>query len=121
MARRSNLTQAEKDCAIHLTERGFKAHEVARSLRCSIGSVNWTLLRAGVMRPGFKPRAPDGRVQLRNGHTVRRFTADEDRQLLELEAQGLTWSEMGRRLGRRPNSIGGRLATLARHEEARDV
>jgi hypothetical protein len=48
---------------------------------------------------------------------MRGFTDQEDRRLLELEAQGLTYTQMAQRLGRKQNSIRGRLYTLARREE----
>jgi hypothetical protein len=47
---------------------------------------------------------------------VRRFTAEEDALLLQMEANGARYCEMCRALGRRHNSIIGRLATLARRD-----
>jgi DNA-directed RNA polymerase specialized sigma24 family protein len=48
---------------------------------------------------------------------VRRFTTEEDDWIVEYELRGYSHAEIGRRLGRKPNSIKGRLATLARREE----
>ncbi len=47
---------------------------------------------------------------------VRRFTVEEDAQLLGLEKAQLKVSEMARLLGRPANSIRGRLMTLARRD-----
>ena len=56
----------------------------------------------------------------RGDHIVRRFTSDEDSVLLQLEAEGLRICEMSRALGRPPNSIRGRLMTLARHQARKE-
>ena len=52
----------------------------------------------------------------RNGFAVRHFTPEEDDRLLALEAEGKTYTEIGRLMNRKPNSIRGRLMTLARRE-----
>lgn len=51
---------------------------------------------------------------VRGNHLVRPFTPDEDARLLELDHQGLTPTEIGRAMGRKQNSIRGRMLTLGR-------
>lgn len=50
----------------------------------------------------------------RGNHVVRRFTPEEDAQLIELAAEGLGPTEIGKRMGRGHNTIMGRLFTIAR-------
>lgn len=52
---------------------------------------------------------------------MRAFTPDEDARLLAMEAEGVKRSVMARRLGRKPNSVRGRLMVLARHEARREA
>ena len=54
---------------------------------------------------------------MRNGAVQRLFTATDDARLLELEAQGLTMSEIARRAGRAYTSTRIRLMTLALRED----
>jgi hypothetical protein len=101
-------------------DRGLSNAQIARRLSISEGAVNWHLLKLGIERNGrppknFRPPAPV--VHMRNGKPVRGFTPMEDAKLLKLALQGLTHTQIGKKMGRRPNSICGRLFTLARHEE----
>ena len=56
------------------------------------------------------------KVAFRGGHVVRRFTAFEDAEILRLAAEGVSRNRIAKQLGRRHNSIIGRLMTLARHD-----
>jgi hypothetical protein len=55
-------------------------------------------------------------VCMRNGKAVRRFTPADDEKILSLSLAGKSDTEISRALDRRPNSIRGRLMTLARHQ-----
>jgi len=101
-------------------EKGWSYARIARRLGCSKATVSWYCLIDGVEKPGVPPKLSrfSGPLTVRRGsHVVRRFSAAEDARLLELEASGLKLGEIGRRLGRRRNTILARLATLARHDE----
>lgn len=101
-------------------QRGWTIKRIADHLGCSPGAVSWQCLINGIEMPGeqkFAAQARPGAVCKRGDHEVKRFTADEDSRLIAFDAEGLSHSEMGRRLGRRANSVRGRLATLARLEE----
>lgn len=118
------LTEADFDRIVSMRERGLSYGLIAEEIGCSASAVSWHCLRLGADPPKPAPcwegiRGPA--VVQRNGHVVRRFTPDEDARLLELESQGLTPMEMARELGRRPNSVLGRLMTLARREERQDA
>ena len=52
----------------------------------------------------------------RGGHIIRRFTVEEHEQLVALDLTGARICDIARKLGRRPNSIIGRLMTLARRD-----
>ena len=100
--------------------RGYSCARIARMIGVSRSAVAWHCLINGIESPRNKWAStepnPGPLVVMRNGHQVRRFTPAEDALLLQLEAQGLNYSVIGRRLGRPRNSIVGHLATLARRD-----
>jgi transposase-like protein len=114
------LTAEDKVRMVEMRERGCTVARIARHLGCSQGAVSWNLLKLAAEPPkGTRPwsgvRGP--LVVTRGNHVVRRFTPEEDARLLALEAEGLGDTEIGRRLGRKSNSVRGRLMTLARRDE----
>ena len=98
--------------------KGWGYERIGQHIGMSGNAVSWYCLVNFIERPGPPPPVHSvGPMVVRRGnHDVRRFTADEDTRLLALEAQGLGYSEIGRHMGRKPNSIRGRLATLARRD-----
>lgn len=118
--RRPRLTEAERETIYQLRESGWSARRIAEKIGCSKGSVNWCCLMAGVTKHDRPKKAAAPRVPLvrRDGHVIRPFQPDDDRRLIELEQQGLNYTEIARALGRRRNSIVGRLATLASYGDA---
>lgn len=119
MSRRPNLTQAQKDFAVEKREAGWSHERIARAIDRSAGAVAWHCLALAADPPNARPidktiRGP--LVVMRSGKPVRRYTPEDDAQLLELALAGNTHSQIGRVMKRRPNSIKGRLMTLARHE-----
>lgn len=118
--RRAALTQAERDIAAEMRERGLSCGRIARKLKCSEGAVSWAMLAMGVDPHADRTLPPvptEPIIQYRASGAVRRFTIDEDDVLLSLEAQGLSANAIGKRLGRKANSVTGRLRTLARRAE----
>ena len=114
-----------KDCwkcgneAAQLGEAGLPVREIAGRLDMHPSAVSWHCLRLGADSPRDLCKPPDPvRTQryMRSGHVVRRFTPEEDEQLLHLEAEGLSAGDIAQHLNRRRNSIVGRLMTLARQE-----
>lgn len=103
-----------------LREAGETYREIAAIFGCSDKAISWHCLRLGAEPPkktalwkGIK--GPE--VVKRGNHLVRRYTQEDDACLLRLEAEGKTVTEIARALGRKWNSIRGRLMTLARREE----
>lgn len=121
MARR-RITEEQLERAIALRERGWSLRRIAELIgACSPQALSWHFLARAVdppkpaaLRVDFHLRCP---VMKRGAHVMRAFTPDDDARLIELERQGATVSAIGRALGRKPNSIKGRLMTLARREE----
>lgn len=112
-------TPEQIERAAELRERGASYPEIARATGMSKGAIYWHCLRVGADRPGGEalPAIPTEPVAYaRSGHKVRRFTEAEDRRLLALEAQGKGMNEIARILGRKHNSVIGRLMTLARRD-----
>lgn len=112
-------TDEQLDKAAEMRERGLSHAQIGKALGMSRGCVSWHCLRLGADSPKtcnspFTDNRP--MVMRRNGHVLQRFTEDEDRQLLKLEASGISIAQISRSLGRKPNSVKGRLMTLARRE-----
>jgi IS30 family transposase len=123
MAKRKKLTPAEIEKIGELRERNWTHAAIATEIGCSEGSVSWCCLREG-----FEPSKPyplaSGRPAApyqRSTGTVRPFTEEDDARLLAMEADGATESEIAKALGRRHNSIRGRLMTLARRAERQEA
>ena len=115
--RRPRLTRAEIERIVELRERGRSEATIARLIGCSASAVSWALLREGVDIHQERPLAPvptEPVVKLRGGFPVRLFTEADDERIAALEAEGLTVSQIARAMGRRNNSIIGRMRTLAR-------
>jgi len=115
----SKYCEAAIERAVELREQGLTYAAAAQRTGMSPGAVEYYCLKLGAEGPRDTPPAdaPTGPMVLRRkGHIVRRFTSDEDRQMLEMESAGLARAEIARRLGRRQHSISSRLMTLARRE-----
>ena len=114
------ITDEKLEKIIRMRERGASMAAIGRAVGMSLGAVNWHCLKEGIEPPNpkdLREHKIGPLVVKRGNHLVRRFTAEEDRQLLELEAKGLKKSEIAKAMGRKSNTITGRLRTLARREE----
>jgi DNA-directed RNA polymerase specialized sigma24 family protein len=118
----SKISDDQLDRLAYHRERGVSIAAIAKRYGLSVGNLRWHFLISGVdpERAGPPPRpipeSPVVQTFERHGRRVemRRYTVAEDALLLELEGQGLKYGHIARRLGRKRNSIVGRLATLAR-------
>lgn len=99
-------------------ERGLTYGQISKVMGLSVGALSWQCLRHGIEHPSKvnRLRTPAASTEVRGGHVVRRYSAEDDAQIQQWVMEGLSNSEIGRRLGRAPNSIANRLMTLARHE-----
>jgi DNA-binding CsgD family transcriptional regulator len=103
-----------------MREAGKSYKQIAARIGMSPGAVSWYCLRQAIESPRPGKCWDDIRgpaTVARGNHVVRRFTRDEDELIVKMEREGASPSEIARALGRRPNSVTGRLATLARREE----
>ncbi len=108
-------------------EKGTPVSHLARRLclegvEISASALAWQFLRLNVLPPRDKlPRLhlkhKGPMVFMRGNFQVRRFSEEDDRILLEEAARGASTLVLAKRLGRAPNTIIGRLATLARYDE----
>ena len=119
--KRAPITEEQSRQIVDMREdSGLSCPQIARRLGLHHGAVSWHLLKLGIEKGGKPPRGYKPKQQqdfMRNGQLVRGFTPDDDDLLVRMDIEGLGHSEMARRLGRKPNSIKGRLYTLARREE----
>lgn len=113
------FTDEQREQMANRREAGETLETIAQAFGCSASNVYWTCLALGADKPNAKPLPTTVLgpmvVQRKNG-VVRRFTAEEHARLLALEAQGKGDTEIGKALGRRANSVRGRLMTLARRD-----
>lgn len=113
--------QIDEMCA--LREKGWGTariaeHFTAAGTPISEGSVSWQCLVNGAdVPPRLRGKSTQASAPYRrNGKLVRPFSAGDDALLRVLDMQGFPIATIARRLDRQPNSIRGRLATLARKD-----
>lgn len=123
MIKRLNLTDDQLDQIAEWREAGKTYKWIALRIGCSPGLVRWNCLKLGADDPKGPSRAPSNQpmITMRGGHVVRRFTEAEDAELLRLAEAGERNSVICRALGRRNNSVKGRLLTLAMNQSRREV
>lgn len=114
------LTEEQISDLIERREKGWGHDRLAERYGVTPGAIHYQCLKHGAVSPHQRLRAtptqPGQRVG-RDGRVQRLFTADEDARLLALEAEGLTYSEIARRIGRPNTSTRIRLMTLALRED----
>ncbi|MBB4859662.1 transcriptional regulator [Novosphingobium chloroacetimidivorans] len=119
------LTDEQVATACEMREAGKTLQQIAnhfatRGVKVTVGSIEWVCLTHGADLPEDRRRPHyalrPGMVISRGGHVMRTFTADEDQQLLTMEQRGDGIADIARSLGRKSNSVRGRLATLARKQ-----
>ena len=125
---RRRLSDADLELLVELREGGKTYAQISaafarRGVTISVSAISWQCLRRHAESPRPYPlwEGIKGPVTMvRGGHELRRFTEEEDHRLLELEARGLPLNRIATMMGRRNNSIRGRLMTLARREQRRE-
>lgn len=117
----SKLSDSDYDRIAEMREAGQSYRQIGKVFGCSAKAISWHCLRLGADPPKPYPLRPNYHlehpVMKRGNHIVRAFTPVEDAKLLALAQQGLGTTAIGRALGRRSNSVTGRLMTLARRDE----
>jgi len=119
------ITDAQlSEMAVLRENDGLTYGEIAERIGSKAETVAWHCLRLGIDPPKppqswEKIRGPA--ITHRNGHEVRRFTADEDARILELEATGMSTYAIARAIKRPNNSTRARLMILARREARREA
>lgn len=100
------------------TYERISRHFARKGVTISANALHWQCLRMGADAPPEKRREGTQRTEpyQRGSHVVRPFSPDDDAVLRVLDMQGFKVGVMARRLGRRENSIRGRLMTLARRD-----
>jgi hypothetical protein len=125
MAKKRMLTDEQVEAACRLREDdGLSTAQIVRQLKLPIGekSLEWVLIVNGAESPNAVVQADfyryAGMVVGRGKHVMRYFTREDDVTILALERAGKNPGQIGRSLNppRRPNSIRGRLAIIARYQ-----
>jgi transposase-like protein len=115
---RRRFTKADYERMAEMREAGKTQGQIARAFKCSRSEVSWYCLKLGAEPPNPRPLRLDYHlthpVVKRGKHQVRAFTPEDDERLLALECMGVRVSAIAKELGRTPNSVQGRMMTLAR-------
>jgi DNA-binding transcriptional ArsR family regulator len=118
----AKLTHDARSEILRLREdRGWGLERLARRFLVSRGTIEYHLLRAGVVPPqGARIPTKPLRPYVRAGKIVRPFDPVEDAKLLDLSRRGATPRLIGDVLGRGRQTITARLMALARREALRE-
>lgn len=121
------LSDEQIELMCQLREKGWSIEWIAdhftrQGTKVSANAINWQCMVHGADAP---PHLRGKHTQAaapysRNGHTVRPYSAEDDRLLLELARSGARRAEIAAKLGRAHSSIRGRLLTLARRDARRE-
>lgn len=129
MRARSKLTPELIDMVGEMRERGCSYQAIAnrlasKGIAVKKDGIASLCLARGFDLPALQRRAGADaiprKVAIRAGREIRPFSKDDDQQLRSFDREGLSYSEMARRLGRNPGSVRNRLLTLARHDARRE-
>lgn len=127
------MTKVQIERAIELRELGHGYDYIGKELGFSGAAIRWQCMKHGAepKKNAWKAWAPGEikgpsvlkRLHPETGtyHVVRRFTPEEDAELLRMVQAGVYEAEIARRLKRRTNSIRGRLMTLARRQASSEA
>lgn len=120
MTRIRKLSEAQIEDLCHRRERGWSYDRLAAHFGVCAAAVHYQCLKNGAVSPHQRahpvPTEPSSFVA-GDGRTQRRFTQTDDERLLALEAEGLRYSEIARRMGRAYTSVRIRLMTIAMRED----
>jgi len=109
------------DTITTMRESGKSFHAIAEATGVHRKTCEYHAVKLGAASPFTILQTHRRSKYFRHGQAVRGFTELEDQQITAWALEGVSLSEMGRRLGRRHNSIMGRLRTLARREALAEV
>ena len=104
------------DIIATMRETGAKFKTIEQATGIHRKTCEYHAVRLGALPPAGARRCPPPARYARAGAVVRAFTVLEDQQIIAWSVADISLSEIGRRLGRKHNSILGRLRTLARRE-----
>lgn len=124
MGGRRILSDPQIEQMIALRERGWSPERIANHFTesgtaISRGSISWQCLIHGADVPAKFRNKPviENRPPFQRGdHLVKPYSSEDDTLLRVLDMQDFSIAVISKRMGRRPNSIRGRLATLARRD-----
>lgn len=109
------------DTIATMREAGAQFQAIEQATGIHRKTCEYHAVRLGALPPAGARRCPRPARYSRAGAVVRGFTELEDQQITAWSIDGVSLKEMGRRLGRKHNSILGRLRTLARREALAEV
>jgi hypothetical protein len=119
---RGRLTDEDRVRIQDLADRGLSAGRIAQMIKRHQSTVYWYMISNGLSAPRPAPLKPASYV--RNGRTVRHFSADEDAFILALRTQGFPFQKIAHAANTRfdtertAHSVQVRLIMLASREDA---
>ena len=110
--------QQRVDRIAELRETGKTYEQIGLALGMSGSNISWICLKYGIEGPRKTTLGDRGPMVVKRGKfEVRKFTPEEDAKIQEMGRAGGKPTAIARALGRKHNSILGRMMTLARREE----
>lgn len=109
------ISERDRRKIAELRELGWSYGRIATKFKITQGAVHYHCMMQGAVSPhsrAARTPGPQTLVSSKTGRIQRRFTPDEDKQILELGAEGASILKIARLLGRAPTSIRMRLAAL---------
>lgn len=111
--------QERADMIAEMRERRMTYGQIANATGMSASNISWICLKYGIEKPGKRSKLGDNgpSVMKRGNHEVRKFTAEEDAIIRAMGAEGQRATAISKVIGRKHNSVLGRMMTLARRDE----
>jgi IS30 family transposase len=115
------MTDEQRAIIERMRAKGKSYGQIGMRIGMSPGAISWYCLRYAIESPKGRTKSAikPGTISTRGNHVVRRFTPEEDRQIVEMRLAGASIKVIADTVGRATSSIFGRLMTLAAWDERR--
>ena len=113
------MTSEQLAIVERMRANGKSFRQIGMRIGMSPGAISWYCLRHAIDGPKGRAKGTvkPGAITTRGNHVVRRFTPEEDQQIVEMRLAGMSITLIAGTMGRATSSILGRLMTLAAWKE----
>lgn len=113
------LTEQERaDLIAGMREKNWSYGRIGIATGISASNISWICLKYGIEAPRKTKLGDHGPMVMKRGKfEIRKFTPEEDAVIREMGEAGAKPVAIARKIGRKHNSVMGRMMTLARRDE----